>query len=274
MTYAPHHDSETIQVQSFHNDPGECHTCVPDEHILFMSLNARPIHYLQSQDGKTDTGFFRKGDLMLVPAGSPIFTRWQGDEDCLEIRLSDRFLNHVAQETLDQGGNCLQIQPTFQMRDPQLEAIATMLLTESRQSDTNRLYVDSLANVLAVNLLRSHATVQPTVPTYEGGLPPYQLRQILDYIDAHLDQEIKLERLAQLLDISQFHFSRLFKQSIGLSPYRYLMQQRVERAKHLLKTSDSLIVDIALECGFNSHSHLSKQFRQLTGITPRAYRVG
>ena len=126
----------------------------------------------------------------------------------------------------------------------------------------------------AVNLLRNHATTQPIVPTYEGGLPSHQLRQIIDYVEAHLDQEIKLETLAQLLKMSQFHFSRLFKQAIGLSPHQYLIQQRVERAKHLLKTSDRLIVEVALECGFNSHSHLSKQFRQLTGVTPKAYRMG
>ena len=85
---------------------------------------------------------------------------------------------------------------------------------------------------------------------------------------------IKLADLAQLLDMSPFHFSRLFKRSIGMTPHQYLSQQRVERAKQLLKKSDRLIIDIALECGFSSHSHLSKQFRQITGITPKAYRLG
>ncbi|MEO0708429.1 MAG: helix-turn-helix transcriptional regulator, partial [Cyanobacteria bacterium J06649_5] len=75
-----------------------------------------------------------------------------------------------------------------------------------------------------------------------------------------------------LLDMSQFHFSRLFKQSLGISPYQYLLQQRVECAKQLLKNTDRLITDIAFTCGFNSHSHLSKQFKQLTGMTPKAYR--
>ncbi|MDJ0621078.1 MAG: helix-turn-helix transcriptional regulator [Calothrix sp. MO_192.B10] len=93
-------------------------------------------------------------------------------------------------------------------------------------------------------------------------------------MDAHLDREIKLADLAQLVDMSQFHFGRLFKQSLGLSPYQYLLQQRVERAKQLLKQTDKSIMDIAFDCGFNSHSHLSRRFRQLTGMTPKAYRVG
>ena len=140
-------------------------------------------------------------------------------------------------------------------------------------SADNRLYTDSLANVLAVHLLRHHATTRPELPTYKGGLPQRQLVQVLDYIDAHLSREITLADLAKLVGMSQFHFGRLFKQSLGLSPYQYLLQQRVERAKQLLKQTDNPVAAIALDCGFNSHSHLGRKFRQLTGITPRAYRA-
>jgi AraC family transcriptional regulator len=167
----------------------------------------------------------------------------------------------------------LELLPEFRMRDPQMEAIGMMLLTELQQENLgSKLYIESLSNVLAVHLIRQYTAAKPNLPIYEGGLPQRQLMQILDYIHAHLDQDIKLSDLAALLDISQFHFSHLFKQAIGTSPYQYLMQQRIERAKLLLKTERS-IMEIALECGFNSHSHLSKQFRQLTGMTPTAYRA-
>ncbi|NET73335.1 MAG: helix-turn-helix transcriptional regulator, partial [Sphaerospermopsis sp. SIO1G2] len=108
---------------------------------------------------------------------------------------------------------------------------------------------------------------------YEYGLSHRQLQQVLDYIDANLGNEIKLADLAKIVGISQFYFGRLFKQSLGLSPYQYLLQQRVERAKKLLKTTEQPIIDIAFDCGFNSHSHLSTQFRQLTGMTPKADRT-
>ena len=187
----------------------------------------------------------------------------------------------VATEALAINPDRLEVIPIFRTQDPQLEAIAMLLLTELKQENLGgRLYIDSLANVLAVQLLRQYSASKPQLAVYEGGLPPRQLQQILEYIHAHLDRDIKLADLAGSIrhrrryanGMSQFHFSHLFKQSIGISPYQYLLQQRIERAKQLLKQTDRSIMDIALECGFNSHSHLSKQFRQLAGMTPKAYR--
>lgn len=266
---------EDVHVHQFQNPPGEGQCQFEAEHTLFMSLAPRPLHYVQSQDGNTFTGLIQKGDFSLAPAGSPFFARWEGHEHCLEVKLTDQFVRQVAQETLDQDCDRISLVPSFRMRDPQIEAIAMMLLAEHQQNSVgSRLYIDSLANVLTVQLLRQYAKSQPSVPLYEGGIPQRQLFQVLDYIEAHLDQDLKLADLAQLLEMSQFHFSRLFKQSLGLSPFQYLLQQRVERAKQLLKQTDHPIVDIAFECGFSSHSHLSKQFRQWTGMTPKAYRVG
>ncbi len=100
-----------------------------------------------------------------------------------------------------------------------------------------------------------------------------QLLQVIDYINDYLAEEIKLSDLAELLGMSQFHFSHLFKQSMGVPPHQYVIQQRVERAKQFLKQTELSIAEIAFLCGFNSHSHLSKWFRQLTGMTPKAYRL-
>ena len=262
-----------ITLQHLQNSPGEANCYFESEHSVFISLAPRPIEYVQIQDGKTHTGLYQKGEILITPANTPLFVRWKGEENCLQIKLTAEFLQSIARETLNTDPQRLELLPAFQIRQNQIEAIAMMLFSEWHQGNfDNELYVDSLTNVLAVNLLRHHTVSKPQVPTYKGGLPPRQLSQILDYIDTHLDSNIKLADLAQLLDISSFHMSRLFKQSIGMTPYQYVSQQRVERAKQLLKHSDLLITDIALECGFSSHSHLSKQFRQIAGITPKAYR--
>ncbi len=245
-----------------------------DEHTLGLFLSPRPFRFSHRQDNRTHTGLYRKGDLLITPANSILSTQAEGDVEILQIRLQDAFVSQVAGETLGQDGDRIELMQTFQARDQQIDAIATLLLTELYQeSFGNQLYAGSLANMLAVHLLRHHATTRPQLPAYVGGLPQRQLLQILDYIDAHLGSEITLAELAKLIDTSQFHFGRLFKQSLGLSPYQYLLQQRIERAKTLLKQTDKPIGEIALDCGFNSQSHLGRKFRQLTRMTPKAYRT-
>lgn len=129
-----------------------------------------------------------------------------------------------------------------------------------------------MATGLVIQMLKKYAVCPPILREYKYGLPQYKLNQALDYIHAHLDSEVKLADLAQVLGMSQYYFCTLFKQSMGVAPYRYVLQQRVERAKVLLKNRELAIADIALECGFANQSHFTKHFRQLALITPKAYR--
>jgi AraC family transcriptional regulator len=265
--------TETIQVEHLQLPPGEGDFHAEAAHTLFMNLTSRPMPYLQTQDGKTYAGLYCQGDMLITPANTPLFVRWEGTENCLQIQLPASFLKRVAEEALGKDGDRLTLAPTFQCRNQPLEAIANLVMVEvQHQQPSGGLYLDSLANVLAVQLLRQYGTTSAQVPSYEGGLPTYQLNQVLDYIDAKLSEDIKLSDLAELLGISPFHFGRMFKQSMGVSPHQYVIQQRVEQAKHFLKSSDRAIIDIALECGFTSHSHLTKQFRKVMGITPSNFR--
>lgn len=266
---------ENISVEQFQHPPGEGSYHYSDEHAICMSLSPRPVRLLQIREGKTYEGLYGKGDVSITPAKVPFFARWDSEDHYLRIRLTSRFLQSIAREALTMNPDQIELLPEFKMRDLQIEAIGMMLLTELKQENLGgRLYIESLANVLAVHLLRQYVAAKPVIPIYEGGLPQRQVLQVLDYINDHLSQDIKLADLAALLDMSQFHFSHVFKQAIGTSPYQYLLQQRIERAKQLLKQPEQTIMDIALECGFNSHSHLSNKFRQMTGMTPTAYRAG
>ncbi|NJO95788.1 MAG: AraC family transcriptional regulator [Pleurocapsa sp. CRU_1_2] len=265
---------KNIVVEQFQHPAGEGKTYYNDEHSICMSLAPRPVHLLQIKGGKTHAGLYGQGDISVTPAKTSFFARWDSEDRFLQIRISSSFLQNVGAEALNLNSDRLELVPEFRTRDPQIEAIAMMLLSELQQRNLGgRLYLESLTNVLAVHLLRQYSAFQPRFSIYEGGLPERQLVTVLDYINEYLDRDIRLADLAQLLGMSQFHFSYLFKRSLGTPPYQYLLQQRIERAKQLLKQTDKSIIDIAFLCGFNSHSHLSKQFRQLTGMTPKAFRA-
>lgn len=268
------HGWKSLVVEQFQHPPGEAQCLYSHEHTISLSLAPRPVPLMQIQAGKTFRGLYSKGDLSLTPTQVPFFARWDHDDHYLQIRIAAQLLQHVARETVSPDPDRLELLPEFRTRDPHIESIGLLLLSElQHDNDGSTLYVESLTNVLAVHLLRHYATSKQNLPIYDGGLPTRQLCQVLDYIHDYLDQDIKLATLAALLDMSQFHFSRLFKQSIGVAPYQYLLQQRVERAKQLLKTTNQSVTEIAFSCGFNSHSHLNKQFRQLTGMTPTRFRA-
>jgi AraC family transcriptional regulator len=121
-------------------------------------------------------------------------------------------------------------------------------------------------------LLQHYAVCPPQLRSYRGGLPKARLRRVLEYMQAHLDQELSLAALAAVVQMSPYYFSRLFKQSIGLSPHQYLLHQRVERAKHLLANPQRRIAEVSQELGFAAQSHFTTVFRKLVGTTPRAYQ--
>lgn len=259
-------------VEQFQHPAGEGRTYYSNEHTICVSLAPRPVRLFQTQGDRSKTGAYMQGDCCITPAGIPFFARWESEDRFIQIRLASQFLQDVAQETIEKSD--LTLMSEMHTRDRQLQAIAVMLLHELQQDHLGSgLYIESLANLLAVHLLRNYSTVQPRLPLYQGGLSDRQIMQVVEYIQAYLNQNIQLKDLAQMLNLSQFHFSRLFKQSLGITPYQYLMQQRVEKAQQLLKQTNDSITNIALECGFSSHSHFSLQFRQITGIAPKVYRA-
>jgi AraC-like DNA-binding protein len=104
------------------------------------------------------------------------------------------------------------------------------------------------------------------------GLAPRVLKRVRDYVDAHLGEEVDLSSLAEIAGLSQGHFIRVFKQSLGITPHCYVMQRRLERAKRMIAETALPLARIALECGFSGQSHLSRRFLQYVGRTPRSFR--
>jgi AraC family transcriptional regulator len=266
---------QPLLVEEFQQPPGG--TDLPAAwagHSIALCLAPRPYRIQQIIGDRRYTGLYSKGDISITPADVPASYFAEGDDHYLHVQIPAHFLRSVAQEAMELDPARLELITEFRVRDPELEQILLLLRAELHKGGgwVGRLYVESLANVLAVSLLRGYSATQSHVSRYEGGLGDRKILQVSEYIHAHLDQEIQLADLANIVGISQYHFSRLFKQSMGISPHQYLLQQRVEQAKQLLKNSRLAIAEIALQCGFNSQSHMGKAFRELTGMTPSQYR--
>lgn len=105
-----------------------------------------------------------------------------------------------------------------------------------------------------------------------GGLSGWQQKRVSDYIDAHLGEAVRLAALAELVDLSPFHFARAFKQSFGVPPHRYHVGRRIARAKELLDGGSQSVTEIARDLGFAETSSFSATFRRVTGTSPMGYR--
>lgn len=255
------------------------------EHRMTMHVIATALSPASSErwlDGHFQKDVFNERDSAIFPAGTVHREYARVHHEYARECVSEKQFMFVAFEPalLKQAGqeivnpDCIELIPHFAtVQDPLIQGILLNLKEELVSGGIGgRLYVDQLKTTLALHLLRKYCTCTPRIATYSDGLPKYKLQQALGYINAHLEQDIQLADLAELLGMSRYYFVRLFKQSMGVTPYQYVLQQRVERAKVLLRHRERAISDIALECGFANQSHFTKHFRQFTGRTPKAYQ--
>jgi YesN/AraC family two-component response regulator len=129
-----------------------------------------------------------------------------------------------------------------------------------------------LISTLAIAIANHQQQKKLEEETLSTSMAHYRLQPTLDYIKGHLDQGITVEFLAGAIGMSTAYFCRFFQKEMGCSPYQFIIQQRVERAKAILLERELSISEVALKCGFSSHSQLNYHFRNLLGITPKEYR--
>jgi AraC family transcriptional regulator len=216
------------------------------------------------------------GAISLVPAGTPVWLwRWSGRPDSLHIFLEPGLVARVAAEAFGLDPARLTIAPMDGLDLPQLRAAMGAVDAELTAGGAGgRLAAESLANLLAVHLIRHVLAPRRLARGPDGALPRGRLRAVVEYIEGHLDAGPSREQMAAVAGVSTYHFARQFKAATGLPPHQYVIARRVERARQLLQAGTDLsLAEVAARAGFSDQSQFSCHFKRLVGVTPGQFRM-
>jgi AraC family transcriptional regulator len=212
------------------------------------------------------------GHTHVGDARLPLWVRYSASPSFLAFALDEAFVAEISQTAFDHADD-FAIRTAVAVQDPVITRLGALARRElSEEGPGRRLYLEGLAAMLAVHLLRSYGSPQRSPIPHRGGLAPRQMRRVLDYIDAQLTTELGLAELAAIAGLSPHHFVEAFKISVGKPPHQYVMERRVQRALELLRDREGTIAEIAEAAGFSSQSHLTANFRRVTGLTPGRFR--
>jgi AraC family transcriptional regulator len=211
------------------------------------------------------------GNAHIVDGRLPFWVRFGAATNFFALSIRESFLGEIWQKDFCGGGD-FAIAAAFGIDDPVIGRLCALARHElSAGGPAGRLYVEGLATSLAVHLLR-HYLLRDASPRHKGGLSQWRMQRVIDYIEAHLGDELGLVELAAIAGLSPHHFGAAFKTSVGKSPHQFVVEKRVRRALDLLGEEGLSIAAIARVTGFSSPSHLITNFRRVIGMTPGRFR--
>lgn len=242
-----------------------------NHHTLSVYLNGAE-NSLRRQGART-VGSESSNSVCLMPAN--LTTSWDvhGPIALLHFYFSDAHLSQLIEQVWDKDGRSVQLDEIDFAQDALLTQLFCTTLGQSNWQDPlDQLALDSATQTALIHTLRHYS--QKHLPTLRptGGLPTWQLKRVVEFIEQHLNQPLTLTDMAEVTGLSDYHFARMFKQATGYPPHRYVLHRRLTRARQLLAGTPLNMTEIALRCGFGSSSHFSNRFRAETGVSPTVYR--
>jgi AraC family transcriptional regulator len=167
----------------------------------------------------------------------------------------------------------VELRPSRKFADPRLSAMAAAVHAEMVAGfPSGRLFLDSVEQAMAVTLVNGHAVRHRPVQMYRGGLGSARLRRIKELVHSKMEDDLSLEDMAQSVGLSTAHFARMFRKSTGETPHQFVLRQRLERGKAMLRAPDARVLDVAVACGFKTQQHFAQVFRDVLGLSPTQYR--
>ena len=211
---------------------------------------------------------YRAGDLALCDRH---VGEWVGLMNVrhLQLGISDAALMASS----DGAYGEVELRASRKFADRRLSAIVAAVHAEMVAGfPSGRLFLDSVEQAMAVTLVNGHAVRHRPVQIYRGGLGSARLRRIKELVHAKMEEDLSLDEMAQSVGLSTAHFARMFRKSTGETPHQFVLRQRVERAKAMLRAPDARVLDVAVACGFKTQQHFAQVFRDVWGVSPTEYR--
>jgi AraC family transcriptional regulator len=226
------------------------------------------------EGARREKGLLGPRNICITPPQTT--TQWEhhGHPEILQVYLRRSLYEAAVGEMYGCDATAAEIVPRFGIVDPLLEQLAIALADALRSAAVrDGLYIDTVAHMMAVHLALAHSVQsRPAMLPYTPAVSHQRMRQLIEFIEANLDQPLTLDAMAGQVGISPLYLARAFKSAIGQSPHQYVLARRIERAKELLRNTVMPIIDVALSVGFSSQSHLSHWMIRHTGVSPAVYR--
>ena len=246
------------------------------EPLLVLVLAGSALVEERSLGGEWKAVNVQAGDFFLTNTSEPYEMRWQtmgcDTFEVMHLYLGLPLIDRAVRDLLGEHTDPVTFLEISGAQDERVNFMLDQLRFELTEERTpSLLFVHSLAQALTVHLLRRYLDPQSTTRR-SNALQAYKLRRVIDAMNERLADDFRLAHLAHIADLSEYHFSRMFKRATGLSPSQYFIRLRMSRARHLLLETNRSIIDVGLEVGYSSPGHFSQVFRREVGVTPSAYR--
>ena len=263
--------ADLLTLEYFEAEPASMPTDKYSQHHIILNLRDEPHRLENWRDGEHRDFIYNKNEIILTPAGVSSGWRWHAKSKCIIITLDPDKFDKFAQTELGILLSTKQLKDLPQFLDEDITQSGIQLLEALQSKMGSQVMFESFARVFLTKLILKYG-LQAEEYNFSKSFTAGQYKQVLNYIALNYGDSILLEDMAAIADLSASHFSRLFKQTIGQSPYQFLMSYRIEQAKKMLDNPNALMIDIAMDCGFSDQAHFSRVFKKIEGLTPKQYR--